>query len=307
MEEEQKDRKRVNTDQGWLDFVSSFFKARVPLLWWAYVIAVLGVAIYLTYRYWEELLEDAGLARNLIFVVAALIGLPLAIWRSFVADRQSKTAQQQSETAQRSLLNERYQKGTEMLGSEVRSVRLGGIYALERLAREHAEGYHILIIKLFCAFVRQSESDTQEKHPKIREDVQAIMTALGRRDGKQREIEKQEIKISKEPILNLAGAKLPGAVLERADLSRAVLDESTDLSGAMLEGADLSLAELNGASLSGAKLDGTDLSGVTGLTQAQLDEAVADPDNPPDLTDAKDSETGKPLVWRGNAPPESSS
>ena len=65
----------------------------------------------------------------------------LAIWRSTVAERQSATAQQ-------GLLNERYQKGAEMLGSDVLSVRLGGIYALERLAAEDPNQYHILVMKL---------------------------------------------------------------------------------------------------------------------------------------------------------------
>ena len=83
-----------------------------------------------------------------------MIGLPLAIWRSTVAERQSATSQLQSETAQRGLLNERYQKGAEMLGSAVLAVRLGGIYALDRLAREHPEAYHLQIMNLLCAFVR---------------------------------------------------------------------------------------------------------------------------------------------------------
>ena len=90
--------------------------------------------------------------RNLGLVVAAIIALPLAIWRSIVAERQAATAQRQSETAQRGLLNERYQKGSEMLGSHVLSVRLGGIYALTRLAREHPGDYHTQIMSLLCAF-----------------------------------------------------------------------------------------------------------------------------------------------------------
>ena len=65
--------------------------------------------------------------------------------------------------------------------------------------------------------------------------------------------------------------------------------------------------------MAGATLSDTDLSGthfyhphggkatnpVTGLTQDQLDEACADPDNPPKLDGVLDAETGKPLVWRG--------
>ena len=41
-----------------------------------------------------------------------------------------------------------------MLGNDVLSVRLGGIYALEHLAREHPDQYHLQIVKLLCAFVR---------------------------------------------------------------------------------------------------------------------------------------------------------
>ena len=92
--------------------------------------------------------------RNLSLVIAAIIGLPLAIWRSIVAERQADAAQRQSETARRGLLNERYQKGAEMFGSGRLSVRLGGVYALALLAREHPGDYHLEIVSLFCAFVR---------------------------------------------------------------------------------------------------------------------------------------------------------
>ena len=425
MGEKRKDRKRfVNTVRGWWGSVSNFFKAR---FWWVYsvyVVIILGAAGCLAYRYWEDLPENAGHARNFILVVAALIGLPLAIWRSVVADRQSKTAQQQSETAQqqsetaqRGLLNERYQKGAEMLSSEYLSVRLGGIYALERLAKERAEDYHIQIIKILCAFVRNPprDDDTPQEEPqKIREDVQAIMAALGTRNEKQQEIEQQEINkrernigpllIKTYVVLNgadlsgvelrgadfsgavlqdtglsgakLIGAKLSSARLDDADLSGAELHganlsgavfndanlygavlHSADLSGTLLNGANLSSAwldnadlsdawlagadlygaslknvnlsdavlyranlsgvVLDGANLSGARFDGADLSiarlegtnfeganlsGVVlkhahGLTQTQLDEAVADPDNPPKLEGAMDSKTGNPLEW----------
>ena len=63
--------------------------------------------------------------RNLGLVIAGLVALYLAIWRGLVAQRQADAAQQ-------SLRNERYQKGAEMLGSNVLSVRLGGIFALQR-------------------------------------------------------------------------------------------------------------------------------------------------------------------------------
>ena len=64
--------------------------------------------------------SDSAILRNLALTVAAALGLPFVLWRSWVAERQAKTAQH-------GLLNERYQKGAEMLGSTVLTVRLGGI------------------------------------------------------------------------------------------------------------------------------------------------------------------------------------
>ena len=81
--------------------------------------------------------------RNAGLVVGAVIAIMLAVWRSMIAERQTVAAQRQAETAQQSLLNERYQKGAEMFGSEVSSARLGGIYALRQLSEEHPEKYHI--------------------------------------------------------------------------------------------------------------------------------------------------------------------
>ena len=40
---------------------------------------------------------------------------------------------------------------------------------------------------------------------------------------------------------------------------------------------------------------------AAGLTQAQLDSAIADPENPPKLEGVLDAETGEQLVWRGRA------
>ena len=113
---------------------------------------VLVAAGVLSFVYWYWLNGDcqnesgSSVIRNLVLIVAAVIALPLAIWRGVVADRQAKTAQS-------SLLNERYQKGAEMLGSKELPVRLGGIYALARLAQEHPEDYHTQIMSLLCAFV----------------------------------------------------------------------------------------------------------------------------------------------------------
>ena len=72
-------------------------------------------------------------------------------------------AERQADTARLSLLNERYLKGAEMLGSEVLSVRLGGIYALQRLAEEHPGHYHLQVMNLFCAFRAPSDKGPESR------------------------------------------------------------------------------------------------------------------------------------------------
>ena len=268
--------------------------------------------------------SGSAIIRNLGLVIAAVIALPLAVWRSVVADRQAKTAQ-------RGLLNERYQKGAEMLGSDVLAVRLGGIYALARLAREHPEDYHTQIMRLLCGFVRHPVGEPveaalpikgltpaaefirgwdEENEPtygvgkgpplRVREDVQAVMTAIGERIEAQIKTEKRE-----NYRLELSGAKLRFVQLLDADLNRTNLLDA-DLTSAVAVGAYLKDAYLKGANFESANLlranlTGADLRDSRGLTQEQIDQAQADSGNPPNLTDVVNVTTGKTLVWRGGS------
>lgn len=243
--------------------------------------------------------------RNLGLFAAAPFALWLAIWRARVADRQSKTAQQ-------SLLNEQYQKGAEMLGSAVLSVRLGGIYALARLAREHPKEYHVQIMRLLCAFVRRpspEDSDVTDENEasllsKLRLDLQEIMNEIGQRTNKQIEVEVQQEEYSR---LDLHSVKLSDAFFQAAYFSKvnflgAVLNNAflkeADLTGAVLVGADLTGANLKDSNLTGAEFSVNGNLPAVGLTQNQIDVAVADPNNPPKLDGVLDAETGEQLIWR---------
>ena len=159
--------------------------------------------------------------RNFGLVIAGLVALPLAIWRS-------RVAQHQADTAQQSLLNERYQQGAEMLGNEILTVRLGGIYALQRLTEEHPEQYHLQVMRLFCTFVRHP---VREKEPQVREDVDAVMMAIGARQMRQLELEwhanlKLDLHFADLSAMTLPGANLSNAQLWDVDLSQAGLDDS---------------------------------------------------------------------------------
>ena len=310
--------------------------------WWiAGIGLVLVTSLSLSWCYWEELRGDqeslSTTVRNVGVVIGGVIAILFAVWRSIVGARQVATAQ-------RGLLNERYQKGAEMLGSEVLSVRLGGIYALAGLAREEPGNYHTKIMRLLCAFVRHpagkaidatepipddssievaeidgGRDEADNDHPQqLREDVQAVMTEIVVRSAAQIKIENKE-----EYRLDLARSSLEGALLvsahlERANLYAAHLEEAvmvgahlegTNLADAHLEGAWLPGAHLEGAVLDGTHLEGANLSGAVltnceRLTQEQIDQALAHERALPDIEGVVDVETGEEIVWRGKSLPD---
>ena len=295
-------------------FIAVIFNIRNKWDWalWSFItVAVLVISATLSRAYWEDLHSDqdsvSTTIRNLGLVIGGVIAILLAIWRSKVAESQAEIAQQQAATAERGLLNERYQRGAEMLGNDVLAVRMGGIYALQRLADEHPEQYHVQIMRLFCAFARNPTADNNmpiQSTTRIREDVQAIMDAIGARDERQLRLE-----VNAEYSLNLRRVSLGGANLNLANLQSAFLAHSI-LAESWLVGSDLTGANVWGANFSGAFLASANLSGTKfssssggirayGITQSQLDQAQAEPDNPPKLEGVVDAEMCMPLVWRG--------
>lgn len=126
----------------------------------------------------------------------------------------------------------RYALALGQLGCEELEVRIGGIRALERVARD-SPGHHPAVMGVLADFIRERSGPPrpppgpgrQAPEPSPRPDVQAAITALGRR----------RIERDLRPV-DLAGADLTGADLADADLA----------------GADLARAEFAGAELTGA-------------------------------------------------------
>ena len=87
--------------------VFGFVEGRLGLI----TVVAIVVVVMLSVRFWDWLsLGESGSTtiRNVGLVLAAVVALPLAIWRS-------RVAQLQAETAQRDLSNRLYQQGAEML------------------------------------------------------------------------------------------------------------------------------------------------------------------------------------------------
>ena len=162
-------------------------------------------------------------------------------------------------------VTDRYAKAIEQLGSDKLDVRIGGIYALERIARDPAED-HPTVMEVLTTFIREHsheqwpppDPDGQERERSTRPDVQAAITVVGRRNAK------RDIRFIDLLGAVLARAVLPdGAVLDYADLTGAHLTGAhltrADLFCAVLTDADLAAANLTGAYLTNANLADADL------------------------------------------------
>ena len=101
-------------------------------------ILALAAVIVISVFFWDET-EDI---RNIGLVVAAVIALPVAIWRSRVAERQA-------DTAHHDLLDGRFQHAIQMLDSSLPAIRVTGLNALRRLAAEYPESYRARVEELF--------------------------------------------------------------------------------------------------------------------------------------------------------------
>jgi hypothetical protein len=198
-------------------------------------------------------------------------------------------------------ITERFTRAIDQLGKvedgqKLFEIRVGGIYALERIARESEEDYWP-IMEILTAYVRQNaplppkagrertEDATDEQRaeegsggksetaePSAPDpDIQAIMTILRRRKryfgrGEPERLNLRETNLSRANLsrvdltgADLRGAILDGAILHQADLRGAFLDEAY-LTGAYLYQAYLTGAYLREADLRGAILDGAVLS-----------------------------------------------
>ncbi|MGI8334424.1 pentapeptide repeat-containing protein [Actinomadura scrupuli] len=201
------------------------------------------------------------------------------------------SARRVAELTEQGQVTERYTRAIEQLGSDKLDIRIGGVYALERIARDSARD-HPTVLEVLAAFIREHTRDSDahaaaagedladgtDAVGRLRADLEAAVTVLGRRNAHQdhgvsAHLRGSNLAGAHLSEANLAGAHLAGADLRGADLSHADLAgvhlDSADLAGANLAGADLSDAELRGADLSAADLTGADLRGAN-LTHAEL-------------------------------------
>jgi hypothetical protein len=211
------------------------------------------------------------------------------------------------EIAQDQQVTERFTRAIDQLGATDdktgnprREVRLGGIYALERIARDSPKRDYSTVMEVLTAYVRENtpqapryskgssdatstsndapaEADEGAKQPTPPEprrptaDIQAILDVLSRAQTRVPDKYRTSLDLHE---ATLQGADLQGARLWEAKLWGAQL-QGANLQGAQLQGANLYRANLQGAylllgaDLQGANLGGADLQGAK-VTDEQL-------------------------------------
>ncbi|MBJ7456898.1 MAG: pentapeptide repeat-containing protein [Thermoleophilia bacterium] len=218
----------------------------------------------------SEFASSEGEARSALLQASGGLLLAVGLYLTWATLRLNRQGQ----------VTERFTRAIDQLGNERTDVRIGGIYALERIAFD-SRGHHSAIVEVLATFVREhshrrastaSRGDDSPSGPSsgpaVRVDVQAALTVLGRR---------RRVFDAPGSRIDLTGVRLQHARLEAADLESAMLRDA-DLSHADLRGARLGHADLTRSLLVGAVLRGADVSDAillgTDLRGAVMGEAL---------------------------------
>jgi Pentapeptide repeats (8 copies) len=235
-------------------------------------------------------------------LVTAIAAIGALVFTSLSLD----ATRDQIKISEQGLVADRFGRAVEQLGnSESIEVRLGGIYALERFARDSPSD-HQTVIEVMAAFVRNRAGrpeggdcgprPTEEqmmavftnRWPEVPVDIQAAVTVLGRRDaarddGTRIDLRHTCLRGVSFITLNFAGAIFQDADLSYSDARHANMNDANltwaslvevdafeaSFAGANFLRADLSSATLSHANLRGANLNNATLTGVA-LNSADL-------------------------------------
>ena len=246
-------------------------------------------------KIWTALVQGIG-------AVVLAVGGYFA-WRNWqVAQRNLEATQEKLVLDRVAQVSDRFTQAIGQLGAETNGgrpnveVRLGGIYALEGIAKDSNEHY-LPVIETIAAYVRQntpSRPHSEKDHPATWEglgrppnDIRACLTVLMNlmhsyraRDDQYLDLRQVDLRRAELNGANLVGAHFFRSYLDVAELKGANLTQArlreVCLDGASLQGADLTGTNLDRANLRGAKLDGAKLEFATSLTWDQLKKSRLD-------------------------------
>lgn len=233
--------------------------------------------------------------KDLAAALDALRGRALTVATGLIALVAVFYTARNADTTRQGHITDRYTKAIEQLGTDKLDVRLGGIFALERIARDSPRD-HSTVMEVLAAFVREHSRDRDDigeqgevgeleggQRP-VQTDIQAALTVIGRRNVRQDRgridlrgadlrnayLNRANLTSANLARTNLTNASLRSADLKGANLYRAIIN-GADLTEANLTEAYLCRADLTNATLTAATLTGADLTEAVGLTrQAEI-------------------------------------
>jgi hypothetical protein len=202
---------------------------------------------------------------TLVNPILAGIGAALLI---YAAIRQAQTAINrhvaQTDADRQRRIIESFSTAVEQLASEHIEVRLGGIYALERISQESPRDYWT-VMETLTAFVRErtqraeAERTAKPLEERRRELAHSLWETAGQPDGHSDEFWGQAVvwePFGEPPTTDVAAVL---TVIRRRSEDRHELEGTLDFSRAVLRQADLGGAHLKGAELIEAHLEDADL------------------------------------------------
>ena len=194
--------------------------------------------------------------------------------------RNLRATQDKLDIDRQGQLTNRFIQATSQLGAQLNDgkrnveVRLGGIYALNRISQDWPKDYWP-IADILTAYVRHNAAWKEPAAAVVQgaaTDIQAVLTVLGHNPPPGGFDERRKLDLR---FTDLRGLEFYDAVLSWTDFYGAHL-ESAKLWGAVLQHAKLDHAVLTGANLRGANLEHASLDGAN-LTGAVFDDATVWP------------------------------
>ena len=224
----------------------------------------------------ERATERGAIRTAAVTYLAGVVAAVGAFWagRTFLLSRRGQ-------------MTDRFTKAIDHLGDNSLDKRLGGVYALEQLARD-SRTHHLPVVEVLAAYVHERGKlpdppppTSRTNVPSAAADILAAMKVLARRrttrerGAPRLDLTGTDLRRIDADGIQLEGSRLVGAFLQRAQLQRANL---TDVSfhRAHLEDAELHGAQLNGARFRDAHLEGTNFQDAVGLEKADLQGATFD-------------------------------
>jgi anion-transporting ArsA/GET3 family ATPase len=194
--------------------------------------------------------DSRTFAIDVVKTIISALGLIATLFAGIGLIVNYFNSQAEMQLTQQRLITERFSKAVEQIGNPKEEVVIGGIYSLERIAKDSPKDQWT-IMEVLTSYIRKNSpipSNIEQLEPEEREKalkklpsvsipVQAALTVIGRRkvendqagDNLAETTDSNKIKILDLSGTNLRGANLNGAKLIRAKLIGANLNGAEDL------------------------------------------------------------------------------